>query len=214
MELCLRDLRIQYPGMAEPLLCVEDRRISAGTRLLIRGPSGTGKTSLLHILAALLDAHGGDVEVDGVALSTLSENQRCRWRRERVGIVFQRVNLIGHLTALENVLLGVFDRGATREQARVCLERMGLANRADAPAHRLSLGEQQRVAVARVTAGSRVLVLADEPTSSLDEENSHQVMRELLRKVGDTGILIVATHDSRTASYFDEAWTISGGRLH
>lgn len=213
MQVLIRDMTIQFPGMEEPLLHIPEREVRPGARLLIRGPSGTGKTSLLHILGGLMDTYAGQVEVDGQTLSSLREGRRCQWRRERVGMVFQRLNLIGHLTALENVLLGGVPGQNDRTAARHALHRMGLSRQSNSSAWHLSLGEQQRVAVARVIYGSPHLILADEPTSSLDDANATRVVLELLGKVPPDGILIVSTHDQRIVPHFSHVWTIEAGEV-
>ena len=213
MDLRIRNLVIQFPGMSKPLLEIEDRAISPGSRLLIRGPSGTGKTSLLHIMAGLLDPHRGEVAVNGTQVGRLSEGERCAWRRESVGLVFQRLNLLGHLTALENVLLGSPGASGSREKALAALKRLGVDQLVHTLAYNLSLGEQQRVAVARVTARAPRLILADEPTSSLDAANAQSVVEALLETAGKNGTLIVATHDDRVQSHFSEIWTLEGGRI-
>jgi putative ABC transport system ATP-binding protein len=208
----IADLAIQFPGMTSPLLSIPSQRLPQGTRLLIRGPSGTGKTSLLHILAGLMDPHRGRVAVDGQDLSHLSESQRCAWRRRSLGLVFQRLNLLGHLTAAENVLLASPDSSLDRSKALEALDSLGVADLADQLAYNLSLGEQQRVAVARVIARTPKLILADEPTSSLDDPNAQLVIASLLEAVGPEGTLLVATHDDRIAEHFQKVWTLERGK--
>ena len=213
MEIQLRDVEIQFPSMPEPLLRISDRRVRSGSRLLIRGPSGSGKTTLLHILAGLMEPRRGTASIDGIALSGLDEKQRCAWRRSGVGVVFQRLNLLGHLTALENVLLATAGGTAARARADQALQRLGLAALRERLAYRLSLGEQQRVAVARVVARRPGLILADEPTSSLDLVNAHGVMDALCDTASASGALIVTTHDTRITEHFDQVWTIEDGEL-
>lgn len=214
MRLRLENLEIQYPGMADPLFRMDSREIEPGTRLLIRGHSGTGKTSLLHVLGGLLNDYRGTVEVEGRDLASLSDARKCRWRRECVGLIFQRLNLLGHLTALENVLLGSIGSSVSRQTARESLARLGMDGHADTLAYHLSLGEQQRVAVARVTARAPLFILADEPTSSLDDPGAERVIGELLEKVREDGILIVSTHDTRIAPHFHQVWTLREGTVH
>jgi len=194
--------------METPLLQIDNRRIESGSRLLIRGPSGTGKTTLLHLMTGLLDVHRGSLSVDGKRFREMSEAERCRWRREHVGLVFQKLNLLGHLTAVENVLLASPGSRISQDQAREALERLGVGGLADKPAYHLSLGEQQRVAVARVLARSPKLIVADEPTSSLDSINARMVMDALFGCTPETGTLIVATHDERIADRFSDVWTL------
>lgn len=211
MQIQFDNLTVQFPGMRKPLFEIPQRTIPEGSRLLIRGPSGAGKTTLLHIIAGLQDQYRGAVSVDGHRLQDFSESRRCAWRRESVGLVFQRLNLLGHLTAAENVLLGAPKTDLSPETVRKSLAGLGVEELADQFAYHLSLGEQQRVAVARVIARSPRLILADEPTSSLDENNAVRVMEALLGAVDEKGTLLVATHDDRVAGYFRDVWTLEGG---
>ncbi|MCA9434923.1 MAG: ATP-binding cassette domain-containing protein [Candidatus Omnitrophica bacterium] len=211
LNIHLSSIRVQFEGMKKPLLQIDDQRAPSGSHLLIRGPSGAGKTTLLHLLAGLLDPQEGAIDIGGNPLHRLSENEKCAWRRNHVGLVFQKLNLLGHLTALENVLLGSPGKGLNREKATAALERLGVHHLADKLAYQLSLGEQQRVAVARVVARKPPLILADEPTSSLDEANAGLVMDVLFETKGHEGTLIVATHDDRVAGRFEKTWRLANG---
>jgi ABC-type lipoprotein export system ATPase subunit len=211
MKVELSGIVIQFPEMENPVLKVADETIENGARLLIRGPSGSGKTSLLHVIAGLLDPAKGRVNLDTRDLVAMKEGQRCRLRRESLGFVFQRLNILGHLTALENVLLGSPGNVLKRDKAMLALEEVGMSSLAGKLACHLSLGEQQRVAVARVIVRSPSLILADEPTSSLDAANAEIVMDALFRSAGENGSLVVATHDDRVASHFSNIWTLAGG---
>ena len=213
VEIRLEELQIQFPSMPEPLLWIRDRRIRSGARLLIRGPSGAGKTTLLHVVAGLMDPQRGAAYVDGSSLAGMDEGQRCKWRRRGVGVVFQRLNLLGHLTALENVMIATEGGAAACERALAALGRLGVHEIRNRRASQLSLGEQQRVAVARVVAREPGLVLADEPTSSLDEFNAQRVMEVLRETTDGRGTLIVTTHDNRIEHHFDEVWTLEPGVL-
>ncbi len=213
MNIDLRKIRVQYEGMDRPILRIDNLTLDSGSHLLIRGPSGAGKTTLLHLLAGLLEPQSGKVEIGGVALQAQTENEKCAWRRNRVGLVFQKLNLLGHLTALENVLLGSPGKGLTLEAAHAALTQLGVDRLSDKLAYKLSLGEQQRVAVARVVARKPPLILADEPTSSLDESNAELVIESLFDAKGSEGTLIVATHDDRVSSRFNEVWRLANGEL-
>ena len=178
--------------------------IKSGSKVLIHGPSGRGKTTLLHLFAGLHLAAEGTVRVGGISLGAINDSARARLRRENIGIVFQRLNLMDHLSALENILLGIppnFDKKRAIESSRNALAALGLASSADTRAGVLSLGEQQRVAVARVIAAKPKLVLADEPTSSLDHLNAEKVMMGLFEGA-QLGTLIVVSHDERIKKYF------------
>ena len=184
-------------------LTVRELTVMPGDRLALSGPSGSGKTTLLNILAGLIPPTQGSVEHDGQNLFTLKESARDAWRAQNVGYVFQKLNLLGGLSALENVMVamalaGQFSAADRRQQAVRLLTRVGLGERLDHKPRQLSLGEQQRVAVARATANRPKLILADEPTASLDAENSVAVLSLLEELAADTqAILIIATHDSR-----------------
>jgi putative ABC transport system ATP-binding protein len=175
--------------------------ISAGARLLIEGPSGRGKTTLLQLMAGLFTPTEGSVFWDDQDIRDLTDEQRAHIRREKFGIVFQTLNLLDHLTALENVMLGVRQDADARGKAQASLEAMGLPEVRDRFATQLSLGEQQRVAVARVLAAKPRVVLADEPTSGLDESNAHAVMDGLLQLSSETTVVTVS-HDHRMRPKF------------
>lgn len=213
MQIQLKNIRVQYPGMSRPILRVDRLSLDSGSHLLIRGPSGAGKTTLLHLMAGLLDPQEGQVEVGGESIDRHSENEKCAWRRKQVGLVFQKLNLLGHLTALENVLLGSPGRGMDPAVALEAMKRLGVDSLSEKLAYRLSLGEQQRVAVARVVARKPPFILADEPTSSLDDANAELVMNALFEAKGDSGTLIVATHDDRVAARFEQVWRLKDGEI-
>lgn len=211
MRIELRDLTIRFPGMPHPLLEVPERVVESGEALLIRGASGSGKTSLLHTLTGLLRPHAGEVLLDGEPLSRLREGARARLRRHRIGVVFQRLNLLEHLSACENVRLG--RPGVRAADAERALARLGLGDAANRPGHELSLGEQQRVAIARVLAAGPQLILADEPTSALDDANAESVMEALFAERDRGATLIVATHDARIVPRFATCWHVAEGGI-
>jgi putative ABC transport system ATP-binding protein len=223
MNITLSNIVLQFHGMKEPLLETGTHQLDTGTRLLIRGGSGTGKTSLLHVMAGLLDPYRGSAAIDDRSMNTLSEGARCKLRRENIGFIFQKLNILGHLTAAENVMLSRPGRSISRKQAIEALERVGVDSLADQQAHFLSLGEQQRVAVARVVVSRPPVILADEPTSSLDDRNAERVMDTLFEviqgggepssKSKPRGILIVATHDARIRPRFEQQWELKEGRI-
>jgi ABC-type lipoprotein export system ATPase subunit len=173
----------------------------------VAGESGSGKTTLLHVVAGILPADEGVVEVAGERMTGLSEPARDRLRARRVGYVFQTFNLLPSMTALENVVVGMTFRPRAgerpREAARAALERVGLSSHAHHRPHRLSSGQQQRVAIARALAGRPALVLADEPTSSLDAKNAGACLDLLRAFCAETGAaLLVATHDREVLASF------------
>ncbi len=185
----------------ERTLTVLDRvsfTIEHGTTCSIVGPSGSGKTTLLGLCAGLDRASSGSVQLDGVALETLDEDQRARLRNERVGFVFQNFQLVPTLSALENAMVPLELRGRkdARDRAAHWLERVGLGSRFDHYPTQLSGGEQQRVALARAFINSPRVLFADEPTGNLDGDTSDQV-QELLFSINreESTTLILVTHD-------------------
>lgn len=211
MEIGLENVVLRHPEMKADLLRVGTRAIRPGSPVVLRGPSGCGKTTLLHALALLLPPAAGEIRVDGAPASSLGEAARARIRRHHFGIVFQRLNLLEHLTAEENVRLG--RPGVSRRTARDALARMGLQELADRRGEVLSLGEQQRVAVARVLAARPSVILADEPTSALDDANAALVLDALAGEAARGAVLVVVTHDPRVDDSLGEVWSVADGAL-
>ena len=149
----------------------EQLMLDKGGQMLLTGPSGSGKTTLLHMIAGLLSPSGGEIYFDGIRIDNMPERQRDLWRARNIGYVFQKLNLIEALTAEENILLaGYFadaDMAALKKRAAELLERVGLLNKKDVLPGKLSIGEQQRVAVVRAVINNPVLLLADEPTGGV-----------------------------------------------
>ena len=194
-----------------------DLTVAAGELVAVMGPSGSGKSSLLTIAGTLEDATDGAVVVEGQEVTGMSRKERSALRRRSIGFVFQDFNLLAGLTALENVSMPLeLDGTPMREAnaaARVALEQLGLADRADHFPDDLSGGERQRVAIARAVVGERRLLLADEPTGALDSVNSEAVMR-LLRDVTRRGAAgVVVTHEAQLASWADRVVFLRDGRI-
>ncbi len=183
-----------------------------GLHVLV-GPSGSGKTSLLHILAGLERPHAGEVRVAGVDLRPMSRERLARFRRDHVAVIPQAGALTAHLTALENVELALRIRGAgDRAAAAAALAAVGLEELMERPAAKLSGGEQQRVAVARALATGAPVLLADEPTASLDQRNSIAVAGLLHRLAHETGaIVLCATHDHSVTAQADSVTELVPG---
>jgi len=192
--------------------------VGAGEICCILGRSGSGKSSLLHVLGALERPTRGQVRVNGVELSTASEQERVKLRREHVGFVFQDGALLDHLTAEENVALplryaGV---GAPQRQARAreILEKLGLGARLGFTPAQLSGGERQRVSVARALVGSRTLLLADEPTGELDTATAAEVASLLVQVNRDLGVtVVIVTHDREMAGLASRHMEMVDGSL-
>lgn len=192
--------------------------LRGGEMAVVLGPSGSGKTTLLSMLGALIAPSSGVIEVAGVALSSLSPRELARLRLRSVGFVFQAARLIDALSAEENVELVLnlsgLRRPASAQRARELLERLGLGARMRLRAGVLSAGEKQRVAIARALANDPPLLLADEPTGSLDSSSGLAVI-ELLHAAGRGGerAVLVVSHDLRILRYADTAMTMEDGRL-
>ncbi len=192
--------------------------VPAGGTLAVIGRSGSGKSTLLHLAAAIDRPTSGHVLVDGRDTAALDERARTRLRRDTIGLVFQSFHLLPHLSVLENVVLPARIAGdpdaASRARARELLDRVSLADRADDGVDGLSGGERQRVAIGRALLRRPRLLLADEPTGSLDDENARSVadlLFELTRTEGTT--LVLATHDASLAARADAVRRLAGGRL-
>jgi putative ABC transport system ATP-binding protein len=189
-----------------------------GDFVAIVGPSGSGKTTLLAMIGGLLTPTSGTIKVDDREISGLSDGQRARYRRDRVGYVFQTNNLIPFLTARENLLIMYeIGPGGGREaaaRAGSLLEELDLTARANALASQLSGGERQRVAIARALMRDPWLILVDEPTANLDSEQGEQVVRSLIAEVKDRSKLgIMVTHDARMAALADVILEMRDGHL-
>jgi putative ABC transport system ATP-binding protein len=193
-------------GISAPVVDVPRFELAAGEQLALRGESGSGKTTFLHLIAGILAADEGSIEIDGVNMAGLSESRRDRLRAEKLGYIFQTFNLLQGYTVLENVVLGMsFGPGADRTHARAVLERMGLGHRLHHYPRQLSTGQQQRVAVARALANRPKLVLADEPTGNLDRHNSAEALaliRETCRENG--AALLLVSHDEQVLAQFEQ----------
>ncbi len=210
-------LVIAFPG-AGPVLSIPALSLAPGSATAVEGSSGAGKTSLLHALAGIERPAAGAVRWDGSSLWTLPGPARDRWRRERLGLVFQDMHLLPGLSALDNVLLPVlFDHArvpaALRARAAALLEGLGIA----APHRRaavLSRGERQRVALARALLRRPAVLLADEPTASLDAAAAGQVSALLLDAAADGGAtLLVATHDPALLARLPHRLRLRAGHL-
>lgn len=192
-------------------------RIPASAMTFVVGPSGSGKSSLLYLLGALDQPTSGEITVHGRRLSHLSSRQRDIFRRDEVGFVFQNFNLLGNLTAVENVLIPYLPQGvsaARQSEARDLLGRVGLSDRVDHRPSQLSGGEQQRVAIARALLKRPALVLADEPTGELDSDSGAEVYR-YLRELRDEqrSTVVIVTHDRTHIQSVDNVLTLRDGSL-
>ncbi|HYK43117.1 MAG TPA: ABC transporter ATP-binding protein [Thermoanaerobaculia bacterium] len=193
-----------------------DLDVASGEFLAVLGPSGGGKSTLLHLLGGIDRPTSGAVSVGGRELGSLSEGQLTLYRRREVGIVFQFFNLLPHLNVVENVgLPRLLDGGADAdERARGLLARVGLAHRAGAHPYELSGGEMQRVAIARALVTGARLLLADEPTGNLDSRNGEQVLALLAEIRREREVtLVLATHSEAAAKRADRRIEIRDGKI-
>jgi putative ABC transport system ATP-binding protein len=192
--------------------------LAPGELTLLMGPSGSGKTTLLSILGCILSPTSGTLRLAGHSTEGLSAEGMANLRRRHVGFVFQSYNLVPTLTALENVMLALDLRGASRAEAPdlawEALDAVRLTHRANVMPSKLSGGEKQRVSIARALAGAPSVILADEPTAPLDSENGQAVMALLADVAKDTRrAVLVVTHDHRTLEYGDRMIRIEDGRI-
>ncbi len=183
-------------------LRVDDFTLERGEHCALIGPSGSGKTTLLHVLAGILPPAAGEVRLDGEDLYRPARADR--WRGARIGVVPQKLHLLGGLSALDNVRIAQYFAGGVDDAAaRELLAALGLGERTGARPAELSLGEQQRVAIARAAVNRPRLLLADEPTSSLDDASAAAAVELLLAAAERVGsLLVVATHDARIRNRF------------
>jgi putative ABC transport system ATP-binding protein len=183
----------------------------------LMGPSGSGKSTLLHVVGALDAPTAGRIDVDGEELTSISARRRAAFRSERVGFVFQRLNLVPHFTARQNVelplLLSGLSFAAARDRSLQQLDRMGLGPRADHRPSELSGGECQRVAVARAIIRDPDIVLADEPTGELDTENGRTIMQLVRGMRTEHRLILIATHDPEVGSTADAIVEMRNGQI-
>jgi ABC-type lipoprotein export system ATPase subunit len=192
-------------GERVPILDVDRFEVTAGEQVALEGQSGSGKTTLLNVIAGIMRPDSGKVLLDGVDLARLPEAARDRVRADRLGLVFQQFNLLPGFTAMENVLVAMTFSSARpdRSRAEALLESVGLAHRLGHKPGALSVGEQQRVAVARALANRPKVILADEPTASIDPGHQQQVVDLLKRTCREQNVaLVVVTHTPDVAEQF------------
>lgn len=207
--LLLKDLRksfVEPDGTVLPILNIKQFDVAAGEQVVLMGRSGSGKTTLLHVIAGISRPDSGVVEIHGCDITRLPEAGRDRFRADHVGYVFQTFNLLPGFSALENVMLGMkFGRGRPDvDRARNLLERVGLKQRLTHKPAMLSVGEQQRVAVARALANRPKLLLADEPTANVDATNQQLIVDLIRDTCREEGVaLLLVTHTPEVSEQFE-----------
>ena len=214
----MKGVQFSWKAHSAPVLAIEDLTIRRGEPVFIHGPSGSGKTTLLSLISAVLSAQAGDIVVDNVSLNTLKRGQRDQFRVDRIGLVFQQFNLLPYLSVADNVKLSC--RFSATRKARACKEGLSLDQETDRlllamqlppseirnrPTSELSVGQQQRVAVARALIGRPPLIIADEPTSALDHDARQAFMALLFKEIEAAGSsLLFVSHDTTLASSFTQ----------
>jgi ABC-type lipoprotein export system ATPase subunit len=205
-------------GASLPALHPTSFEIQQGASVAIIGRSGSGKSTLLHLAAGIDTPSSGEIRIDGLSLATLTDGQLTALRRDTIGIVFQFFHLLPHLSVQENVSLPALIAGeasaSVQPRTFELLDRVGLRSRSGDRIDKLSGGEKQRVAICRALLRKPRLLLADEPTGNLDDDNSRSVMDGMLDLArGEGSTLVYVTHSAELAALADQTWTLHSGRL-
>jgi putative ABC transport system ATP-binding protein len=207
----------QHRGKSVAALANVTLQIGKGDFVAVIGPSGSGKSTFLHLLGGMLSPTEGKVRIENESLYDLTSDQRSALRKKKIGFVFQTFNLVPYLTALENVQVPLVLAGLGEEEqkrrAESLLGRVGLSDRLDHKPRELSVGQQQRVALARMLANDPALILADEPTGNLDPETSASIMDFLVELNGEGRTIVMVTHDLRVAGRAKRALRLVNGSI-
>ncbi|KPJ62898.1 MAG: hypothetical protein AMS15_02440 [Planctomycetes bacterium DG_23] len=212
------DLRKSYvKGREEvPVLKGINLTVEEGEFMAVVGPSGSGKSTLLYLLGALARPTAGKVTIEGKDITSLSERELAQLRRQKIGFVFQRFNLFGALSAYDNLeILSDISRDGTvnREEIKELLAKVGLREKLKFKPRELSMGEEQRLAIARAVVRRPAIILADEPTGNLDWDNA-QIVLELFQSLNEAGqTIIMVTHNPQAAAYASRVLRLTDGRL-
>lgn len=210
----LTDVIKTYPdpetGKRKTVLKIGSFSVASGDHVAIAGSSGGGKTTLLHCIAGIVAADSGRIELAGKDVAKMSERKRDRFRADHVGYVYQTFNLIQGFTALENVMLGMLfsGKGVEREKAEALLVQMGLKDRLNYKPSQMSVGQQQRVSIARAVANDPDIILADEPTGNLDPASSEEALA-LLKEVAKGKMLLLVSHEQDVLDTFGRVVPLS-----
>jgi len=215
MSLVLEGVKKNYrqpDGQPVPVLDIDGFELKTAEQVVLVGSSGCGKTTLLNVISGITTLDSGTVTIDGTEITRLSEPARDRFRAERIGFVFQTFNLLQAFSALENVLLGMSftGSGVDKSLAKQLLDRVGLSHRLHNRPKQMSVGEQQRVAVARALANRPSLLLADEPTANVDAANQNNIINLIRDACSENDVsLLMVTHAPEVAAEFDRVETLS-----
>jgi putative ABC transport system ATP-binding protein len=218
MILSVNDLSHEYTQGHNKLQILKDLKLELqnGETLSIMGKSGSGKSTLLNLLAGLMRPTSGEVNIMGQSFSTLSDKKRTKIRGKNLGVIFQQFHLLPHLTAIENITFAgeINNIDEVKQKASNLLERVGLSDRESHFPHELSGGEMQRVAVARALITSPRIILADEPSGSLDEKNAKEIIDLIFELVDEKKTsLIFVTHDEDLSKRCSRSLILDGGVL-
>ena len=210
----VNDLSFSYDGNST--IEFPNFKCNSGEKLLLLGDSGTGKTTLLHLLCGLLRPKSGNLNIAGVDINTLNDRQLDKFRGRELGIVFQQSHFVQSLTVAENLSLPALMSGTDmnyselQERTRVLLDRLGVGHKSNARPKDLSVGEQQRASIARALVHNPSVVFVDEPTSALDDKSTEAVIQLLEDETAKAGAtLIIVTHDSRLKSRYKDRVELS-----
>lgn len=202
---------IEFHYSPDQSFSIPDILLNQGEQLLILGKSGSGKTTILNMLGGLLKPRKGEILIDGTSLYQLSGASLDKFRGKNIGIIFQKPHILSPLTVEENLRLANYFSGANGEKNEILLKDLGIFDKKRAKVNTLSEGEAQRVSIARALANSPKIILADEPTASLDDENAGKVVK-LLKEQAEkfNAVLIIVTHDQRVKDHISNQITIGG----
>ena len=212
----LLELKHVSKAYNEKVLALDDVNLNVekGEWLAVMGPSGSGKSTLMNIIGCMDSPTSGEVILDGDVLTNATREELTRFRRDKIGIVFQQFHMIPYLTAVENIMVAQYYHSMPdRNEAMAALERVGLADRASHLPSQLSGGEQQRVCIARALINYPVLILADEPTGNLDEKNQNLVMK-IFHELHDEGhTILTVTHSAEVGDEAERCVIIKHGHM-
>jgi len=205
----IKKISLGYKG--HTVLKFTGLQLVGGGQCLITGPSGSGKTTLLYAMAGLIDVIDGEIRVAGTDITKLSESQRDHFRGQRIGMIFQTLHLVKSLSVIDNLMLASYVAGVKQDRAHAhdILRQLGIYEKRDALPSQLSQGQAQRVAIARAVLHKPELLLADEPTSSLDDQSCDVVVSLIQQVAKDNGAaLVISTHDNRVKKHFANVITL------
>ena len=216
----IKNLRFAYPGSAQDVLRIDDFHVAPKERVRIQGASGAGKSTLLNLISGILRPNSGSITVHGEEWTAKSEEEVRELRSAQIGFIFQDFGLLEYLTVTDNILLPYMLHAnmklddAVRARMNTQLETLGLKGKEGSYPDTLSFGERQRVAIARSVIAQPEILLADEPTASLDDDNSKKIIELLSESIGEkASTFLMVSHERGLESYFDRIVTLEKGTL-